>query len=142
MSSLPTSPNRPGAAPLQTLPRSPLGPVTNVSQRFAELDRALDQAQEDNQEIFSQDDQLQDSSLPGTAPSPLLKKRADPKPASTAALKAKKGKAKSTSAEGSSSKDANKLIELGINVALAAPSTNAKGKAVKGSAYRATTLSA
>ncbi|KAE8182241.1 hypothetical protein CF328_g8575 [Tilletia controversa] len=131
MSSLPGSPTRPVAASALPLPRSPLEPVTNVSQSFAELER-VGQAREDSEEIFSQDDQLQDSSTPAAAPSPSPTKAADAKSTSTSSTaKAKRGKTKAMSVESSSSKDAIKHIDLGVSIALAAASTDAKGKAVK-----------
>ncbi|CAD6925732.1 unnamed protein product [Tilletia caries] len=122
----PSPPPTPSASLARSLLRSPLGSVTNVSQRIAEIDKARAQVPGEEADVFSQDDQLEQSAPP---PSTLISKPVGAG-SNVAAQKQKKTKGKQATSEESSSTVA-KQVELSVAITLPSSTNGAKGKSAK-----------
>ncbi|KAE8245434.1 hypothetical protein A4X06_0g5684 [Tilletia controversa] len=121
----PSPPPTPSASLARSLLRSPLGSVTNVSQRIAEIDKARAQVPGEEADVFSQDDQLEQSPPPST----LISKPVGAG-SNVAAQKQKKTKGKQATSEESSSAVA-KQVELSVAITLPSSTNGAKGKSAK-----------
>ncbi|CAD6967943.1 unnamed protein product, partial [Tilletia controversa] len=103
MSATPTASRSNSLVPPPLALRSPLGAVTNVSQRLAELDKGPEKVQDNEDEVFSQDDQLDQTKVTSQQHEPVNPKT-------------KKGKNKQVSKAESSSGASEKLVELSVTL--------------------------